>query len=73
MAADLTARERQVLEETLRHGGSIKEAALELGIAHQTAKNLLTSAYRRLGVSTAIDAARALGMLEVPDPHARSA
>ena len=60
-----TARELQVFAICLRRS-SAKEAARELGISHQTARNHLRHLYWRLGVECDTQAAVALGWLVLP-------
>lgn len=62
---DLTRREMQALCETILHGGR-KEAAVCLGIAEQTVANLLANVYSRLGVTSLLQAAWAVGMVVMP-------
>ena len=46
--------------------GDYREVAVAMGISRTTVGHLLGLAYRKLGVSSAIDAFRALGWLRVP-------
>lgn len=62
----LTYRDLQVLSAYARLG-SIKDAAYSLDMAHDTAKHHLNSSFAVLGVTTFIDALRALGWLIVPE------
>jgi DNA-binding CsgD family transcriptional regulator len=62
----LSKREREVIA-AIAYCGDQKRAAIRLGIADQTVKNHLTTAYRRLGVHGIIDALYALGWLRVPN------
>lgn len=43
--------------------GNRRQAARSMGISEQTLKNLLSQAYRRLGVGSGLAAFRALGWL----------
>jgi LuxR family transcriptional regulator, transcriptional regulator of spore coat protein len=47
----LTRRERAVLAEAA-HGGTVDEIAARLWVTRNTVKSQLSSAYRKLGVST---------------------
>lgn len=47
----LTPRERAVLTEAA-HGGTVDEIAARLWVTRNTVKSQLSSAYRKLGVST---------------------
>ncbi len=62
----MTPRQRQTLIAYLSTG-SRKEAAIRLGVAPQTVKSHLSGAYASLGVENALEAARLLGWLRVPD------
>lgn len=53
--AELTRRERQVLEHVAR-GRSNSEIAGELGIAAQTVRNYITSVYEKIGVKSRVEA-----------------
>jgi PAS domain S-box-containing protein len=53
--AELTRRERQVLERVAR-GHSNSEIAAELGIAAQTVRNYITSVYEKIGVRSRVEA-----------------
>jgi PAS domain S-box-containing protein len=53
--AELTRRERQVLERVAR-GRSNSEIAGELGIAAQTVRNYITSVYEKIGVKSRVEA-----------------
>jgi DNA-binding NarL/FixJ family response regulator len=55
-AADLTAREREVLE-ALAEGLANKQIARRLGIAEKTVKTHLTSVFQRIGVTDRTQAA----------------
>ena len=61
----LAPRELDVLR-LVATGAKQEAVAHELGITVQTVKNHLTSAYRRLGVTSAIEAFGTLGWLRVP-------
>lgn len=66
-----TPRQLDVIGAYVRTG-SEKAAAAALGISIQTVKNDLSSLYRRLGVTKAMEALTALGWVEVPgDPPKR--
>jgi DNA-binding NarL/FixJ family response regulator len=62
----LPPRQMQLLR-ILAKGGKIKDAAIEAGIAEQTAKNHLRFAYRTLGVNSLVQAYVVLGWLCVPE------
>jgi PAS domain S-box-containing protein len=53
--AELTRRERQVLERVAR-GRSNAEIAGELGIAAQTVRNYITAVYEKIGVKSRVEA-----------------
>lgn len=53
--AELTRRERQVLERVAR-GRSNAEIATELGIAAQTVRNYITSVYEKINVRSRVEA-----------------
>lgn len=60
--AGLTPREREILR--LRADGMpVKQAARVMGIALQTARNHIKSAYVKLGVNCLADALQVLGMI----------
>jgi DNA-binding CsgD family transcriptional regulator len=61
----LTEREVEVLSAYARHGTQ-RPIATDLGIKVQTVKNLLFSAYTKLGVTGAIHAFHAMGWLRLP-------
>jgi hypothetical protein len=52
--------------------GAQKEAAAELGIQWQTLRDYMHLAYRKLGVTTAIEALAAVGWLRIPGDDAGS-
>lgn len=62
----LTHRDLEVLSAYARLG-SIKDAAYSLDMAYDTAKHHLNSSFAVLGVTTFVDALRALGWLIVPE------
>lgn len=64
--ADLTPRQ---FEAMVRYGeyGTQKAAARAMGISVQTHKNLVSEAYRKLDVTTAIEAFLILGWLKLPE------
>lgn len=62
----LTEREREIMELYVEVGVQKRIGPL-LGISEQTVKNHITSAYRKVGVETAIDFYRTMGWLKVPD------
>lgn len=67
-----TRRELEVFANSLLHGR--KEAAIRLGIARSTARNHISSLYRKLGLEEEskgawVHAAIALGWLDLPAEH----
>ena len=62
----LTPRQREAVRLTMLLG-SQKAACEAMGVSYQTLKNLTTQAYQRLGVPSNLEAAKALGWLDVPD------
>jgi DNA-binding CsgD family transcriptional regulator len=62
----LSRRQYECLLLYARHG-TIELAARNLGLRESTVKNYLHDAYGRLGVSSAINAIRALGWLNLPE------
>lgn len=62
MSADVTPRQRQVLESLLRTR-STEATARELGITRNVVRLHRANAYDRLGVHNAIDAYAALGLI----------
>lgn len=63
--AALTLRQREVLD-LLAAGASSKQAARTLGVSVRTIHKHLETAYRALGVTTRIQALRAVGHLDRP-------
>jgi DNA-binding NarL/FixJ family response regulator len=63
----LSGRELEVLRSLGRRGYQ-KGVAGELGISPQTVHSHLATIYRKLGVTTAIEAYRELGWLNVDAP-----
>lgn len=64
----LTRRERQIIE-SIAGGASVKQTAVELGIAPKTVENLQGRLYRKLGVrnrAQAVARAHVLGLLDGP-------
>lgn len=61
--ARLTAKERECLAQWLTHA-TAKEIAIDLGISHHAVEKRLKSARQKLGVSTTLDAARLLALVE---------
>ena len=67
VAADLTARERQVLE-LLSDGQTMRQIATRLGISPRTVETHVAKLYRKLGVRTRVQAvsrAATLGLVEL--------
>jgi DNA-binding NarL/FixJ family response regulator len=67
VAADLTARERQILE-LLSEGRTMHQIATRLGISPRTVETHVGKVYRKLGVRTRVQAvtrAAALGLVEL--------
>ena len=63
--ATLRPREREILNARFR-GLTYEEVGARFGIGHETVRNHIGNAYRALGVSSLIDAARVLGYLRLP-------
>ena len=63
---ELTRRQREMLA-VLADGEHVRDVARRLFVTESTVKNTLESAYRRLGVHSAIGAYRALGRLHLPE------
>jgi DNA-binding CsgD family transcriptional regulator len=61
-----THHELEVFATCLRHR-SIKEAAVECGISHNTVKHTLERLYEKLGADCYTAAAQTLGWLVIPD------
>jgi len=61
----LSPRETEALTSLAIHGNA-KTAAAAMGISEQTVRNLLTSAYAKLGADGAINAFALAGWLTVP-------
>ena len=67
VAADLTAREQQVLE-LLSDGHTMRQIATRLGISPRTVETHVAKVYRKLGVNTRVQAvsrAATLGLVEL--------
>jgi DNA-binding NarL/FixJ family response regulator len=67
VAAGLTSRERQVLE-LLSDGHTMRQIATRLGISPRTVETHVAKLYRKLGVSTRVQAvsrAATLGLVEL--------
>jgi DNA-binding NarL/FixJ family response regulator len=67
VAADLTSRERQVLE-LLSDGHTMRQIATRLGISPRTVETHVAKVYRKLGVRTRVQAvsrAATLGLVEL--------
>lgn len=67
VAADLTSRERQVLE-LLSEGQTMRQIATRLGISPRTVETHVAKLYRKLGVRTRVQAvsrAATLGLVEL--------
>ena len=62
----LRPAERRLLVK-LAHGKTVREAAAEVGIKEQSAKNRLSFAYARLGVEGKYGAFLELGWLTPPE------
>ncbi|MFI5041370.1 MAG: LuxR C-terminal-related transcriptional regulator [Acidimicrobiales bacterium] len=58
MGADVTARERAILELVTTPGGTLRSAATVLGISERTVGRQLKTLCARLGVKTAAQAMR---------------
>ena len=73
---DPTPRQLQCLAEVAVHG-SVKSAAGCMGISVQTVKNSLCALHIRLGTTSGLQTAAALGWLSIPDgtsgPHEQDA
>jgi DNA-binding CsgD family transcriptional regulator len=61
-----TRHELEVFATCLRHR-SIKEAAVECGLSHNTVKHTLERLYEKLGADCYTAAAQTLGWLVIPD------
>lgn len=62
----ISRSQARTIREAMRHD-SVKEAATAMGISNKTARNRLSIAYGRLGVTSLMGAANALGWFRVLD------
>jgi DNA-binding CsgD family transcriptional regulator len=62
----LTGREQEVVRAIVKHHGSSKAAAHELGIARHTVRNHRTNIMAKLNVGSTLEAFAVLGIVRTP-------